>query len=44
MNIEPWFEGIGTDKGKSLVVKWLDSADDLINVIGYVSGSFRVFV
>lgn len=38
MKIEPWFEGVGTDKGKNLIVKWIEDEDDLINVIGQVSG------
>lgn len=44
MKIEPRFEGIGTDKGKQLIVKRVEQQDDVINVIGHVSGTFRVYV
>ena len=44
MKIEPKFEGIGTDKGKSLVIKRIDTTYDTFNVVGHVSGNFRVAV
>jgi len=42
MNLDPRFEGIGTDKGKTLKIHRI--SNDKFNVVGLVSGNFRVSI
>ena len=42
MSFEAWYEGIGPDWDKKLVIKW--TGDNTLNVIGHNAGVFWVSV